>query len=58
MACTMKPRLPRAPGALVWNSPRTQADLKALARDWKANPTHLTWDEIKIVMDGILAVLP
>ena len=54
----MKPRLPRAPGALAWSPPRNQAELKAIARDWKANPTPLEWDEIKIVMDGILAVIP
>jgi hypothetical protein len=41
----------------VWNPPRNQDELKAIARDWKANPTPLEWNEIKIVMEGILTVL-
>jgi hypothetical protein len=51
------PKLPRAPGALAWEPPRTIAGLLAIARDWKRNPTNLEWDEVEIVMEGILHVL-
>jgi hypothetical protein len=47
---------PRAPGA-DWPNIDTLEDLRACARNWFANPTDLTWDEVRYVMDGIRRVV-
>ena len=47
---------PRAPGA-DWPEIRTIADLAKVAKNWFDNPTHLEWDEIYYVMDGIRRVV-
>lgn len=50
------PPAPRAPGA-QWPAIETPADLRAIAQEWFDNPTPLTWDEIRFVMDGIRRVI-
>lgn len=47
---------PRAPGQ-DWPNIDTIEDLRAVARNWFANPTDLEWNEVHYVMDGIRRVV-